>query len=66
MNLVFLLYEDGSEIEMKHCASLLRQALSRHENIRALKLDKTRYQVDSIALNLVFYIYEDGSEIVLV
>ena len=32
MNLVFNIYEDGSEIELKHCASS-RQALSRHENI---------------------------------
>jgi hypothetical protein len=32
VKLVFRISEDGSEIELKHCASL-RQALSRHENI---------------------------------
>jgi hypothetical protein len=32
MKLVFRISEDGSEIELKHCASS-RQALSRHENI---------------------------------
>ena len=50
MNLVFHISEDGSEIELKHCASSKTSVKSsRKYFVHRLKLDKTRYPVDSIA-----------------
>ena len=42
MNLVFHISEDGSEIELKHCA--FSKTSVKSKIFRALKLDKTRYQ----------------------